>query len=377
MSQEVSRARRGRVEVLRIGHRPERDKRITTHVALVARAFGAQAVRVDNADAVLERTVLKVNEQFGGDFLVQTGVGFRKVMRKWKGTIVHLTMYGMPLSEGVREVPPGEDVLVVVGSEKVPREVYDTAHLNISVTSQPHSEVSSLALFLDRLFSGGQMDLTFPGGAIRILPSARGKTVTAADAPKARGPTAPSFAKVPTPDECIGILDHLGCPPAVLEHIKAVYALGDEMIRVAIEADPSIPDRLDLGVVRAGLMLHDIGRTRTHSIRHVSIGADIATRMGLDPRVVAAVHNHIGAGVPASEAVVIGLSEEDFMPCTMEEKIVCHADSLIADRKRTSLDEARSDLIKKGATSGADRMAALHLEIEGFLGIDLDLLLPP
>ena len=38
------------ITILRIGHRISRDKRITTHVALVARAFGADNILVDTKD---------------------------------------------------------------------------------------------------------------------------------------------------------------------------------------------------------------------------------------------------------------------------------------------------------------------------------------
>ena len=52
------------ITVLRLGHRPGRDRRVTTHVALVARAFGADKVLVSTRDVALERTVRAVVRKF-------------------------------------------------------------------------------------------------------------------------------------------------------------------------------------------------------------------------------------------------------------------------------------------------------------------------
>jgi tRNA (cytidine56-2'-O)-methyltransferase len=161
--------------VLRLGHRPERDKRVTTHVALTARALGAKEVWVSTRDESIEATIAGVVERFGGDFVIRTGVDWRKAMKSWSGEIVHLTMYGEKLSEVVREIK-GEDLMVVVGAEKVPREVYDLAGRNVSVGNQPHSEIAALAIFLDRFTGGRALEADFDG-RLRILPSPRGKTV--------------------------------------------------------------------------------------------------------------------------------------------------------------------------------------------------------
>ena len=163
------------IVVLRLGHRPSRDQRITTHVALAARAFGADQVWVSSEDRSLERSVESVVRRFGGDFRILTGVDWRKAIKSWKGTVVHLTMYGERLSDALDSIGD-EDLLVVVGAEKVPREVYDLAHRNISVGNQPHSEVAALAVFLDRLSGGEAIDRVFDGD-VRVIPNPRGKTV--------------------------------------------------------------------------------------------------------------------------------------------------------------------------------------------------------
>jgi tRNA (cytidine56-2'-O)-methyltransferase len=161
------------ITVLRMGHRPQRDKRITTHVCLVARAFGADTIIVDRKDVRLEETVKKVVDQWGGDFSV-TFQSWKSVLKTWTSTVVHLTMYGLPLEEQISEIRSLDPILLIVGAEKVPREVFDRADYNISVTNQPHSEIAALALFLDRYFQGGQFYRNF-GGNLKIFPSKKDK----------------------------------------------------------------------------------------------------------------------------------------------------------------------------------------------------------
>jgi HD superfamily phosphodiesterase len=88
------------------------------------------------------------------------------------------------------------------------------------------------------------------------------------------------------------------------------------------------------------------------------------------------IHNHIGAGVPRDEAVALGLPPEDFMPHTLEERIVCHSDNLVGSRGRHPLERSVQRLRDKGAYAAADRMIALHLDLESKLGIDIDALIP-
>ena len=163
------------ITVLRLGHRPVRDKRVTTHVALTARAFGADVVLVSTKDPGLERSIRDVVRRFGGSFRIETGVRWKSILTAWRGTKVHLTMYGAALDDEAARLPR-DNLLIVVGAEKVPREVYDLVDINISVGSQPHSEVAALAIFLDRILGQEPRRRQFDG-RIRIQPNPRGKTV--------------------------------------------------------------------------------------------------------------------------------------------------------------------------------------------------------
>ncbi len=164
------------IGVLRWGHRIPRDSRISTHVVLTARAFGADIVYVDTEDKVLEDTVNSVVERFGGPFEIRTGVSWKKVVREWKGVKVHLTMYGEHIDDALPKIPK-DDVLVIVGAEKVPRDFYEMADFNVAVGNQPHSEVAALAVFLDRLLDGKGLKRSYEGAQVEIVPNPRGKTV--------------------------------------------------------------------------------------------------------------------------------------------------------------------------------------------------------
>lgn len=172
----------GKVYVLRLGHRPERDKRVTTHVALVARAFGANGFILEGVcDESVERSLAKVLSTWGGRMHYECGVKGKRYVREWRrsgGEVIHLTMYGLLLDDVIDLIASSpKPKLVVVGAEKVERFYYEESDYNVAVGSQPHSEVAALALFLDRLFKGRELYQTFVGARLRIIPTPRGKKV--------------------------------------------------------------------------------------------------------------------------------------------------------------------------------------------------------
>lgn len=164
------------ITVLRLGHRKGRDKRITTHVGLVARAFGANELVISSKDEGVEKTITDVTKRFGGSFRVKTGIRWRKILKNWEGTSVHLTMYGEHIDDVIPKIPKSKELLVVVGAEKVPGDVYKMVDYNVSVGNQPHSEVAALAIFLDRFLKGDGLRRDFKG-KVTIIPSKNGKKV--------------------------------------------------------------------------------------------------------------------------------------------------------------------------------------------------------
>ncbi len=170
------------VEVLRLGHRLERDKRISTHVALTARALGAKKIIFTVEDESVKKSVEKIVNTWGGDFKFEVVKNWKKYIKDFKerGIVIHLTMYGANVNEympKIRDEFKDKDILVIIGAEKVPKEVYELADYNISIGNQPHSEVAALAIFLDRLFEGRTLYNDYKNAKIKIIPSKDKKIV--------------------------------------------------------------------------------------------------------------------------------------------------------------------------------------------------------
>lgn len=172
-----------KVVVLRWGHR-YRDKRLTAHVALTARALGASGfILTDVRDEKVRLTVEKVTKQWGGSFQFDMGLPWRQVIKEWRAKanlVVHLTAYGenIQTSDVLRRIKTQEkNLLVIVGSRKVPSEFFSktVSDFNVAVGNQPHSECSSLAVFLDRFFEGRELAKQFEGAKIKIIPQVTGK----------------------------------------------------------------------------------------------------------------------------------------------------------------------------------------------------------
>lgn len=163
------------VTVLRLGHRPQRDKRMTTHVCLTARAFGAQRIILTTQDDKVAHTVQDVVDRFGGPFELKVDASWRRVIRGFDGPSVHLTMYGEPHTDVLPRLEGDGEILVVVGAEKVPGEIYDLVTYNVAVGNQPHSEVAALATVLHDLQGPEGLYRPREGARLEIEPSTRGK----------------------------------------------------------------------------------------------------------------------------------------------------------------------------------------------------------
>ncbi len=173
----------GEVSVLRIGHRLVRDDRTTTHAVLVSRAFGGSKIFMTDVDEGIKETINRVNKSWGGfnQFSLEIVDNWKNLIKEWKksnGKVVHLTMYGLRINDAMDEIKSlKQKILVIVGAEKVPKEIYYLSDYNISIGNQPHSEIAALAIFFDRLFEGRQFDREFGSREIEIIPSSQEKKV--------------------------------------------------------------------------------------------------------------------------------------------------------------------------------------------------------
>ena len=168
------------IEVIRIGQRLVRDDRVTTHVALVSRAFGAEKIFMTEVNPEIKDTLTKINKTWGGNFTVEFIDKWKPIVKKKKEKnfkIIHLTMYGESINKVQEQLQKEKNLLVVVGAEKVPREIYELADFNVGVGNQPHSEISALAILLDRIQKGEQFEKSFPNAERKIMPTKNGKNV--------------------------------------------------------------------------------------------------------------------------------------------------------------------------------------------------------
>jgi tRNA (cytidine56-2'-O)-methyltransferase len=166
-----------KLTILRLDHRPYRDKRITTHCALVGRAFGANEFYFSGVeDSGIITVITKTNENWGGNYqikFVEDALSFTKEFKEKGGVIVHLTMYGLRAQDKIEEIKKlkkTKDLLLIVGGAKVPSEYFQLADYNIAIGNQPHSEVSALALML-YLIDNSCLYKEFSNCKLKIVPT--------------------------------------------------------------------------------------------------------------------------------------------------------------------------------------------------------------
>lgn len=163
------------LEVLRLGHRAGRDDRISTHVGLTARQWGADKVTyAGEYDSSMMESLENVIGRWGGSMGVEYEEEWYRHLKAFDGLKIHLTMYGESVGKKLPEIEEelDEDIMVVVGAEKVPRKVYTEVDYNIGVGHQPHSEIAALAVFLDRLRG---LKNNFSGAEVEVEPSEQSK----------------------------------------------------------------------------------------------------------------------------------------------------------------------------------------------------------
>jgi tRNA (cytidine56-2'-O)-methyltransferase len=169
-----------RLDVLRLGYRKGRDPRITTHLALVSRAFGADGFLLSgDSDEELFENLDSVSERFGGSLDTEHVKGMSRLKQHISngGVAVHLTMYGQPYREAIPTIRRDKPLFVVVGGAKVPGDVYKLCQHNIAVGNQPHSEVAALALFLEAWFGDSGSEKNFENARLVIEGTNSGKIV--------------------------------------------------------------------------------------------------------------------------------------------------------------------------------------------------------
>jgi uncharacterized protein len=175
--------------------------------------------------------------------------------------------------------------------------------------------------------------------------------------------------KLPSSKTALKLLFESGCSKRVIAHCKAVSALAVKF------ANSCKNNGLDVNVklVEVGALLHDIGRSKTHNVNHAIIGGEIAKSLNLPESIVSIIERHIGGGITADEAKTLGWPVKDYLPTTLEEKIVTYADKLIEGLKVVPIDKTLHNIsLDLGENHPAlSRLESLHEELSPLIG-DLD-----
>jgi len=172
--------------------------------------------------------------------------------------------------------------------------------------------------------------------------------------------------RLPTRQMALKLLFKSRCSRRVIEHCETVASLAVQIAKACKEKGLNV----DVQLVEIGALLHDIGRSRTHTVDHAIVGAEIAKSLGLPSSIVSIIERHAGGGIDIDEAKQLGWPIKSYLPQAMEEKIVCYADKLIEGKRRVKIERTIGKLSKElGKTHPSlGRIAKLYEEFSSLVG---------
>jgi uncharacterized protein len=175
-----------------------------------------------------------------------------------------------------------------------------------------------------------------------------------------------SELQLPNRREALSLLAKTGCSPNVVRHCKRVSALAVKIAKACQKKGLKV----DVSLVEISSLLHDIGRSRTHSVDHALIGGEIARSLGLSKSVIYVIERHAGGGISKEEARKLGWPVKNYLPKTLEEKIVCYADKRVVGLRVVPIEQtiqAYASVLGKNH-SAIKRIWQLHREITSLVG---------
>jgi len=171
---------------------------------------------------------------------------------------------------------------------------------------------------------------------------------------------------IPSAQQALALHRKYGSSDRTVGHCQACARISKTLSERAIQRGHPVNEEAAV----AGALLHDIGRTKTQKVDHGYVGADILAKEGVDPVVVEVVRRHVGAGISPEEAVALGFPPGDYIPRTLEQKIVGFADKLLdGDRARPFEEEAKR-FVKKG--HDVQRLRKLKEDVDAAVGADAE-----
>jgi uncharacterized protein len=165
--------------------------------------------------------------------------------------------------------------------------------------------------------------------------------------------------KLPSKKEALIFLNKVGCSKEVINHCLAVARLA---LKIAINIQNK-GIKVNLALIEIGAILHDVGRSITHTVDHAVIGGEIANKAGLSESIISIIQRHVGGGITQDEAKKLGWKKDIYVPFTIEEKIVSVADKLIEKSKRAPIENAIQKLIEEKKIAASNRVRKLYDEI--------------
>ncbi len=169
--------------------------------------------------------------------------------------------------------------------------------------------------------------------------------------------------RLPNREQAIKLLRDNGCSAEVINHCQAVTDLALE-IAVKLQKKGL---KVNMQLVEAGAMLHDLGRSKTHTVDHSLLGAQIAETLGLPSPIINIIKRHVGAGITDEEARWLGWPQDVYVPQTLEEKVVSYADKLIDQSRQIPIEVEIERLRAEHKDEAAERVRKLHQQITSLL----------
>jgi len=169
--------------------------------------------------------------------------------------------------------------------------------------------------------------------------------------------------RLPSRQKALKLLSQVGCSRGVIRHCRTVAAVATEIA----EACQKKGFNVDVKLVEIGALLHDIGRSKTHSVHHARAGVELAKSLNLPRSIVSIIDRHVGGGITVEEAKRIGWKPKSYVPRTLEEKIVSYADMIVEGARRVPIEKAIEKFSKKLPRASIEGMRKLHEEITSLL----------
>lgn len=180
-----------------------------------------------------------------------------------------------------------------------------------------------------------------------------------------------------TTDAAEALMRGFGCDDALVFHGKTVARVA---MGIAINASDS--ENVDLNMVELGALLHDVGKARSSRIDHAIIGSDFIRSSKnaipdgqLREKLARIVETHVGGGIAKEEVeqinreMGVSLPIRDFIPYTIEEKIVALADKMVeGSHERAFAQQLREKELKFGKDSAVvKRIEQWYRELRPYL----------